>query len=96
MGILERFRLDGKVAIVTGGARGIGAASAKALAEAGAKLAIIDIIDNTPIIDELTKNGFEAKGYNADLTVEAQVEEVIDSIKKDFGRIDILHKSVRT
>ena len=92
MGILERFRLDGKVAIVTGGARGIGAASAKALAEAGAKLAIIDIIDNTPIIDELTKNGFEAKGYNADLTVEAQVEEVIDSIKKDFGRIDILHK----
>ncbi|TPI64869.1 SDR family oxidoreductase [Mesorhizobium sp. B3-1-3] len=92
MGILERMRLDGKAAFVTGGARGIGKAIASALAEAGAQVAIVDLD-----LDEAKKACAEISAANssrliaikADITDPRQVNAMIDSILEDFGRLDI-------
>jgi gluconate 5-dehydrogenase len=86
------FRLDGKIALVTGGSYGIGMAMAKALATAGAKIVFNDIkqemVDSG--IEEYKKCGIDANGYVFDVTDEKVVNEYIEKISKEVGVIDIL------
>ena len=92
MNILEKMRLDRKVAFVTGGARGIGKCIATALAEAGADIAIVDVD-----IDEARKTCKEISDANknkmiaikTDITSPEQVDQMIDTILKEYGRLDI-------
>ena len=92
MDILSKFSLNGRVALVTGAAYGIGFAIAEALAGAGAKIAF-----NCRNHENLEKalaayreKGIEAKGYIADVTKEDQITELVGKIKSDLGGIDIL------
>lgn len=91
MGILEKMRLDGKVSLVTGGARGIGRAIATALAEAGSTVAIVDM-DMTQA--EATAREIAAqtaqtvKAYQADVTDEAQITGTVEQIVQQFGALD--------
>lgn len=84
--------LKGKVAVVTGAARGIGAAIAKALAADGANVAICDLkaewCDET--VAMLKQLGVEAKGYGVNVSVSAEVDKCIKDVLADFGRIDIM------
>ncbi len=85
--MLDSFRLDGKVALVTGASYGIGFAIATALAEAGARIAFNDR-DQTKIdtaLEEYGKLGIEARGYIADVTVEEQIADLVAHIEADFG-----------
>lgn len=86
------FRLDGKVALVTGGAYGIGFAIAEALAGAGAKIAFN--CRSQANLDRAAAGyaakGIEAQGYIADVTDEAQVRRLVKRIEADLGVIDIL------
>lgn len=92
MGILEKMRLDGKSAFVTGGARGIGKSVATALAEAGADVAIVDID-----LDEAQKTAAQIAGetgrktiaLKTDVTDPKEVDAMIDSLLAAFGKIDI-------
>ena len=84
---MDSFRLDGKVALVTGASYGIGFALATAFAKAGAKIAFNDRNQNK--IDQgladYAKEGIEAKGYIADVAKEDEVAHLIEEIKRDFG-----------
>src|SRR5258705_2035949 len=89
---LEKFRLGGRVAVVTGGGQGIGLACSEALAEAGAK---IIIADRDPKAAEGGCATLKAKGYDAevvimDVTDSARVSEVADQLASRHGKIDIL------
>lgn len=84
---MDSFRLDGKVALVTGASYGIGFALATAFAKAGAKIAFNDRKQEK--VDQglaaYAKEGIEAKGYIADVTKEDEVAHLIEGIKRDFG-----------
>lgn len=89
---MNSFSLNGKVALVTGGAYGIGFAIAEALAKAGAKIAF-NCRNETNLEKALTDykaKGIEAYGYIADVTKEDEVTKLVSDIKKELGVIDIL------
>lgn len=86
------FNLNGKVALVTGAAYGIGFAIAHALAEAGAKIAF-NCRKKEHLVkaeEEYRKLGIPAKGYLCDVTVEKEVQNMVDDIADTLGVIDIL------
>ncbi len=91
-GIIDKFRLDGKVAWITGASYGLGLAYAKAYAEVGAKIVFNDI--NQELVDrglaEYEKLGIKAFGRVCDVTKEAQVEAFVSEVAKEVGEIDIL------
>lgn len=92
VGILEKMRLDGKTAFVTGGARGIGKAIASALSESGAQVAIVDLDlaeaqKTCAEISAQTSNKLIA--ISADITNPQQVNAMIDRIMAEFGQLDI-------
>ncbi|MBI4028549.1 MAG: 3-oxoacyl-ACP reductase FabG [Verrucomicrobia bacterium] len=83
------FRLDNKAAIVTGAARGLGAAITKTLARQGARVAAVDIrFDEVEKIAVEAGNG--AKAYTVDVSDGKQIRALVESVARDFGRIDIL------
>ena len=82
--------LDGKVAIVTGAAMGIGRHAAHTLAQAGAKVAVADISDLGKVAGELGELGAEVLTVEADVQNEARVKAMVDQVVSHFGRIDIL------
>jgi len=86
------FRLDGKVALVTGASYGIGFAIAKGLANAGAKVVFNDI--KQELVDKgleaYKAEGIDAKGYVCDVTDEDAVNAMVAQIEKEVGVIDIL------
>jgi 2-dehydro-3-deoxy-D-gluconate 5-dehydrogenase len=90
MGILDQFRLDGKVAIVTGAARGLGQGIALGLAEAGADIATVDVIDQAATIAEVKKRGRNGVAITADLSKTADIPRIIETTVKTLGHIDIL------
>src|SRR4051795_2576430 len=89
MTVLGAFRLDGKVAVVTGGNRGLGRAFAQALGEAGASVAVLarDESANERAVGELTSAGFTARGVVADVADRASVIRAADEIVSAFGRV---------
>jgi NAD(P)-dependent dehydrogenase (short-subunit alcohol dehydrogenase family) len=85
--------LTGKVALVTGGSRGIGAASARALADEGADVAIsygASADKAEAVVRDLKVKGVRAKAFKADQADSAQVERLVQDVAKEFGHLDIL------
>jgi 3-oxoacyl-[acyl-carrier protein] reductase len=85
--------LTGKVALVTGGSRGIGAASARALAEQGANVAISYVASADKaeaVVKELKARGVQARAFKADQASAAQVDQLVKDVAGHFGRLDIL------
>jgi 3-oxoacyl-[acyl-carrier protein] reductase len=86
-------KLTGKVALVTGGSRGIGAAAARALAEDGANVAISYVASPDKaeaVVAQLKARGVEARAFKADQASPADVEQLVKDVAKTFGRLDIL------
>lgn len=95
--ILDKFKLDGKTALVTGGNRGIGKGYATALAEAGANIISVSSQNNySEIEDIVTSLGREFKGYSSDFSNRDSLYEFIGNVKKDFEKIDILINNAGT
>ena len=88
----QKLRLDGRVAVVTGGGQGIGLACARALSEFGAKVVIADI--DLGIAEAgratLAAAGMEAQALQLDVTDPAQVDAVAEDVVKQHGTVDIL------
>jgi NAD(P)-dependent dehydrogenase (short-subunit alcohol dehydrogenase family) len=92
MRVLDSFKLDGQVAIVTGGAQNLGRQHALALAEAGADVAICDLAEEE---GEATRQELEATGRRAffakvDVTRSDQIDAFVRAVLERFGKIDIL------
>src|SRR5438105_3989467 len=92
MPILDRFRLDGRVAIVTGASAGLGVAMAQALAEAGADVALaarrVDALENTRALVEAA--GRRAITVPTDISDQAQCQALVDATMAELGRVDVL------
>ena len=92
MGIIDKFRLDGKVAWVTGASYGLGLAYAEAFAEVGAKIVFNDI--NQELVDRglaaYKEKGIDAYGAVCDVTNEDQVNAFVKDVEEKIGTIDIL------
>lgn len=86
---MNRFRVDGKVAVVTGGARGLGAVIAETLVEAGAKVVVTDVLAEEGA-RTVAKLGANAIFLRHDVTQEAEWEAVLATAVQRFGRLDIL------
>ncbi|TAJ77736.1 SDR family NAD(P)-dependent oxidoreductase, partial [bacterium] len=84
------MRLKGKVAIVTGGARNIGAVYSKRLAEEGARVVIADILDGTEVVRQISKAEGQAVALKIDVSKEEETLRMAEETVKRFGRIDIL------
>jgi NAD(P)-dependent dehydrogenase (short-subunit alcohol dehydrogenase family) len=92
MGVLSRFDLDGKVAIVTGASSGLGVAMAQALAEAGADVAIgarreDRLQDTKKLIQDAGRRGLAVR---TDVTVVEDCQALVDATMQEFGHVDIL------
>lgn len=83
-------RLDGKVAIVTGGARSIGAAFAKGLSEEGAQVVVADLDDAEETLGIIKQAGGDAMAVKTDVTREADCDNMVAQAVQTYGRLDIL------
>ncbi|WP_297778159.1 3-oxoacyl-ACP reductase family protein [uncultured Roseovarius sp.] len=83
-------RLDGKVAIITGAAQGIGAVYAQALANEGAKVMIADILDGKPTASRISAQGGTADFMQTDVSDESSVAAMVDATVAKWGGVDIL------
>jgi 2-dehydro-3-deoxy-D-gluconate 5-dehydrogenase len=92
MNVLELFQLDGKVALVTGAARGIGGALANALAEAGADLACVDVLPSSGTIAAAAALGRRTYEEQIDLirAAPAELDALVERVDQALGGLDIL------
>lgn len=99
MSVMDRFRLNGKTAIVTGGNRGIGRGISDALAQAGANVVVAnrDVEAGSTAAEEITdETGNEALYVQTDVTDEESVGELVDATIEEFGDIDVLVNNAGT
>ncbi|MGB2815325.1 MAG: 3-oxoacyl-[acyl-carrier-protein] reductase [Dehalococcoidales bacterium] len=82
--------LSSKVAIITGGARGIGREIALRLAEAGATVVVSDVADAEPAAEEIRKMGHQSLAVAVDVTSTSDVAGMVEKVTAEYGRIDIL------
>ncbi len=89
--ILDRFRLEGRVALVTGGGQGIGRGYAHALGEAGAAVAVVDLVAARAeaVAHELAKKDIDTIAVVADVTKPDQVQAMVDAVVKNWGKLTI-------
>lgn len=92
MGVLDSFDLTGRVAVVTGGNQGLGRAFARALGEAGAKVAVLgrNTARNEDAAAELVLDGIQARAFPADVVDKASLEAAAGDIERQLGPIEIL------
>jgi len=93
MSVLDRFRLDGRTAVITGGSRGLGRVMAEALASAGANVVLTareSVRAQVAAGEIVSRTGSEAIGVGADVTRAADVDSLVASTLDAFGRLDIL------
>jgi len=92
MKIQEKFDLTGRTALITGGGGLLGSEFCRALAEAGASVAIAEVATDAgrKVASGLTQDGYPAEAFACDVTDAASVEDLIKNILKRFGRLDIL------
>lgn len=85
-------RVEGKVAIVTGGSHGIGKSACKMLAQEGAKVAVTDVKDHDgkDVAEAIQNDGGTAEYWHLDVSQEAEVKTVFQQIKEKWGKIDVL------
>jgi 2-deoxy-D-gluconate 3-dehydrogenase len=88
--ILDKFKLNDKVAIVTGAARGLGQGMAIGLAEAGADVVVVDILDMSSSRQQIEKLGRRCEIVTADLSKKESVDSIITKAVESLGSIDIL------
>jgi 2-deoxy-D-gluconate 3-dehydrogenase len=90
MAILDSFKLDGKVAIVTGAARGLGQGLALAMAEAGANVATVDVLEQGETQSKIKALGRKCTTIVADLSTTRDIARIIETTVSTLGRVDIL------
>jgi len=93
MRVLDKFRLHHRVALVTGGSRGLGKAMALALAEAGGAVALTsrNLTQAQSVAAEIeTATGQMCRGYGCDVADPEQVEATVSQVVADFGQVDVL------
>ena len=88
--ILRIFSLEGKNAVITGGAGVLGSKIAEGLGKAGARIAICDIANAEKRAEELKEKGIDAKGYYIDVLNPDEIKKCHDKVMEDFGKVDIL------
>jgi 2-deoxy-D-gluconate 3-dehydrogenase len=88
--ILDQFKLDGKVAIVTGGAQGLGQGIAVGLAQAGADVALVDLLDMAETKQKVEALGRRSVAIHANLMETAGIPAIVETTVRELGGIDIL------
>lgn len=88
--ILDKFKLNGKVAVVTGAGRGLGQGAALGFAEAGADVAVVDILSTDETAQKVKALGRRVCQVQANLMERATARKVVDAVVKELGGIDIL------
>lgn len=100
MGIYkDRNSLDGRVSVVTGGAGILGSETSSALADAGSKVAVVDLDESAAQAHAMVlsqKYGIQALGIRCDVTDEASIGDMINQVESELGPIDILHNNAAT
>lgn len=91
----DHYKLDGQVAVITGGARGIGFETGRALASCGAEIVLIDMDDAAlaEAVAALSKEGFKASSERANVTRPGELNAAADAVMARCGRVDILVNS---
>ena len=89
-------RFTGKVALVTGGASGLGRITATLFAQEGAKVVVADIGDGQSVVEEIRATGGEAIYVKVDVTKSEDVARMIDTAVTAFGRLDVLYNNAAT
>jgi len=87
---LEMFSLEGKIAVITGGAGVLGSAIAQGLGKTGAKIALCDIVNADKVAKQLQEQGITAKGYYINVMDMEKIKICRDEVIRDFGKVDVL------
>jgi NAD(P)-dependent dehydrogenase (short-subunit alcohol dehydrogenase family) len=83
-------RLDGKVAVITGAASGMGRATARLFAEEGAKVVAVDISDADQTSEDIRRGGGQSFPVKVDVTKASEIKDMVESVVQRYGRIDVL------